>query len=217
MPARARVVDRARVDGRNAALALVRDAREHRLGASLTQAQVARATGISASRLSRIESGDVNALTFPQAAALLAAVGLRLHARAYPAGDPLRDAPQLDLLGRLRPGLHPSLGWRTEVGLPLARDLRAGDAVVSGDGWRLAVEAETRPRDLQALKRRIALKQRDGEMEHVLLLLANTRSNRTLVRTHVDDLIDLFPMPGRRMLDLLRAGLDPGSSGMVLL
>ena len=46
--------------------------------------------------------------------------------------------------------------------MPDRRDLRGWDAVVVAEGWADPVEAETRPTDLQALQRRVALKQRDS-------------------------------------------------------
>lgn len=217
MPARERIVDRGRAEGRAAVGDVLRELKLARLGTSLAQREVAHAVGISRSRYSRIERGDVANLTIVQASMLLAAVGQRLYVRAYPTGRPIRDAAHLALLRRLRSCLHPSLTWRTEVPLPIRGDLRAWDATVAGTGWRIGVEAETRPRDVQALRRRIALKQRDGEMEHVILLLGATRHNRELLRDHAPDLLDGFPMPSARALELLTAGADPGASSIVLL
>ena len=42
----------------------------------------------------------------------------------------------------------------------------------------MAVEAETVLDDLQAIERRIALKQRDGGVDDVILLVAETHRNR---------------------------------------
>jgi hypothetical protein len=151
------------------------------------------------------------------AAELLATIGMDLSARAYPSGGPLRDAAHAALLGRFRASLHPDLSWATEVPLPIAGDLRAWDAVVGGRGWRCGVEAETRPRDIQALERRVALKQRDGDVDHVVLLLLDSRSNRALLREHGDLLQERFPVPGRRALELLGAGRSPGGNTLVLL
>jgi hypothetical protein len=75
--------------------------------------------------------------------------------RLYPAGDAIRDAPQQRLLLRFRLHVHRQLVWRTEVTLPNDADLRAWDAVVGGDGWSIAVEAETSITDVQALERRL--------------------------------------------------------------
>ena len=77
--------------------------------------------------------------------------------RAYPAGDPIRDAGHTRLLDRLRRDLASGLQWRSEVPLPIEGDLRAWDAVIGGPGWRLMVEAETLIDDVQALERRLAL------------------------------------------------------------
>jgi transcriptional regulator with XRE-family HTH domain len=217
MPPREGTVVRARLQARNAVDDLLREVKVGRLEHSLAQKDVARAVGISRSRYSRIEAGDAPGLTIVQASTLLAAVGRRLYIRAYPAGDAIRDAAQIALLGRLHACVHRSLEWRTEVPLPLRGDLRAWDATIGRVDWVIGVEAETRIRDFQAVRRRIALKQRDGQIEHVVLLLANTRRHRELVRDYQDDLGDSFPLPGPRALELLRAGANPGASSIVLL
>ncbi len=54
-------------------------------------------------------------------------------------------------------------------------------------------------------------------MESVILVLAATRTNRLLVRTHGDALAEGFPVPGTRALELLGAGILPGGSSIVLL
>jgi hypothetical protein len=148
---------------------------------------------------------------------MLAAVGLELSARAYPSGGPLRDAAHAALLDRLRLGLHRSLGWATEVPLPLVGDLRAWDALIRGRTSRCGVEAETHPTDLQALERRLALKQRDGAVDMVLLLLLDSRHNRSLLREHADVLQERFPVAGLRARELLAAGASPGGNAIVLL
>jgi hypothetical protein len=96
-------------------------------------------------------------------------------------------------------------------------DLRAWDAVVGAGDWRIAVEAEVRLRDIQAIERRVGLKQRDGSMGVVVLLVANTRHNRTVVRSLGSALAGSFPLPGRRSLELLAAGVNPGTNAVVLL
>ena len=96
-------------------------------------------------------------------------------------------------------------------------NLRAWDAVVSGPTWRIGIEAETRLRDYQALQRRIALKQRDGSMGIVLLLVANTRHNRSAIRLLGQATTSSFPLPGHRALQFLTAGANPEASSLVLL
>lgn len=217
MATRQRPVDVGAARGRAMVADLARDLREARLDRGLSQDAVATAAGLSGARLSRIERGLVATLSIDQASRLLAVVGLELSARAYPAGSPMRDAAHTALLGRLRGRLHGSLRWRTEVPLPIAGDLRAWDAVITGPGWWSGVEAETRPRDMQALLRRVALKARDGGADLVLVVLTDSRHDRDLVRSHRDDLATRFPIVGRRALELLAAGVRPDGSAVVIL
>lgn len=191
--------------------------RSARHQAGLSQLSVAAGIGISRSQYSRIERGRTPDLTIDMAARVFAVLGQTLHVQAFPAGDPLRDAAQLALLERLRASLHRSFRWLTEVPLPIPGDLRAWDATVSSAVVRIGVEGETRLRDLQAVERRVALKQRDGGMDRVILLVANTRHNREVVRLHGEVLSGRFPIPGPRALELLRAGLDPGGNALILL
>jgi hypothetical protein len=137
--------------------------------------------------------------------------------RPYPAGDAINDAAQVALLGRLRARCHPSLVWRTEVPLPLPGDLRAWDATITSDAIRAAVEAETRLRDLQALDRRLALKQRDGGFDHVILLVLGSRANRSIIRAHADTLRTRFPVAGVTALERLETGSDLGGNALIVL
>lgn len=101
--------------------------------------------------------------------------------------------------------------------MPTPGDLRAWDALVSGRNWRCGIEAETHPQDGQALERRIALKQRDSDVDYVILLLLDSRHNRAFVREYADLLCERFPVPGARALELLGAGVAPGGNAVVLL
>jgi hypothetical protein len=96
-------------------------------------------------------------------------------------------------------------------------DRRAWDAVIEGRGWRVAVEAETRLRDVQALSRRIALKQRDDRTDVVILLVADTRHNRHVLRLAALDLAATFPTSGRALMEALSEGRQPSGSAPVLL
>lgn len=172
---------------------------------------------MSRSRESFIERGLASGAGIVQWSRLLSTVGLELSVHAYPTTNPIRDAAHAALLEQLHARLHPRLRWRTEVPMPIAGDLRGWDAMIRGDGWMIAVEAETRPRDLQALERRVALKQRDSGIEDTILLLKDSRNNRALARTYGDALHERFPVPGRRALELLTAGVFPGGSTLILL
>lgn len=217
MTTRQRSFDRATDRARQQFTDFVRELRTARVDRGLSLDDVGRAVGLSPAQVSRIERALVPSVSVLQLARLSSAVGLDLTVRAYPGGEAIRDAAHAALLDRFRAKLHRSLAWRTEVPLPIPGDPRAWDATIRGTGWILGIEAETRPRDLQALERRIALKRRDGGVDRVVLLLGDSRHNRSLLRDHADALLVHFPVPGRRALELLGAGVDPGGSAVVLL
>ncbi len=217
MSARERAVVRADIEGRRVAAGLVAEVRLARLERGLSLRAVGRSVGLSASQVSRIERGDGRSLTFPAAVALLAAVGLRLHVRAYPSAAAIRDAGQLALLARLKSRVSPTLSWRTEVPLAIAGDLRAWDATIAGTDWAVAVEAETRVRDVQALLRRLGLKQRDAGLESVVLLVAESGHNRAVIRDNRALLSASFPTSPRDALRRLALGLHPGGSVLLVL
>ncbi len=154
--------------------------------------------------------------TVQELAAVGAAVGLDVRLRAYSAGDPVRDAGQLRLLERLRSRVDQRLGWGTEVPLPIDGDRRAWDGVIRGAGWSIGVEAETVLYDLQDVERRIALKQRDGSVDHVIMLVADTRRNRRALAA-ASHAFAGFRRDARTVLRALAAGHDPGCSALLVL
>jgi len=196
---------------------------EHRLArvaAGLSIREVAAASGASHQQLLRFERGELDRVSITDVGAWCAVVGLDLAIRAYPAGDPIRDRAQLALLERLRKRIHPSLRWRTEVPLPIDRDLRAWDAEISGrqpQHWRARVEAETRISDGQALERRLTLKLRDDPGGHLILLVSDTRANRAAIRSIRDGLTELVPLSTRELLAAVSSGRDPGASGIAVM
>lgn len=137
--------------------------------------------------------------------------------RAYPDGDPVRDAAQLALLATLRRLLPAVLAWETEVPLHVPGDRRAWDAVISSRGWRVPVDAESRLHDVQACSRRVALKRRDDRCDVVILLVADTRHNRHVLRIAKLDLAAEFPVSGKAALASLGSGERPPGSAIVLL
>src|SRR5436190_10633096 len=208
-------MDRARRRAAEDLRAIGAEIRRARTATGLSVREVESRTGIGYARVSRFERG-MGTLTVPQMYLVAVAVGLDARLRAWPGGDPIRDAGQARLLERLRCELQPSLAWRTEVPLAIPGDLRAWDAVISGSGWRLAVEAETVLIDIQAVERRLALKRRDGGVEHLLLLIADTPRNRRARAAAPASFADLDGR-ARDVLAALRTGRDPETSALLFL
>jgi transcriptional regulator with XRE-family HTH domain len=195
-----------------------------RLNAAVPQREVSAAVGLSRPQYGRIERGLSPEVSLATIAKIAAVLGLEASLRFYPTSDPIRDRAHLELLERLRARCHPSLTWQTEVPFPRSGDLRAWDAIIRGfavppgrGNVRGAVEAETRPVDVQALDRRLALKERDGGAEWLILLLADTRHNRALLAGPGSVMGARFRLEGRRALELLGAGVDPGANAIVML
>ncbi len=191
--------------------------RNSRLNAGLSLRAAARAVGMSPAQFGRIERGELAQPNVEQLCRACAAVGLKLAVRAYPAGEAIRDAGQLALLGRFRIVLPAMTPWRTEVAIQIAGDLRAWDAVFGFPGEECAVEAETRLRDVQALERRIELKQRDSGIDRVILLVGDTAANRRTVGALREALRPRFPLDSRAVLAAVRAGHAPAGGGIVFL
>lgn len=187
-----------------------------RRSSGLSLDDVGDACGVSGSTAARTEAGVTRNPDLRTLAAMAAVVGLELRLRAFPAGDPIRDAGSQRLLARLRARLHRELAWSKEVPLPIDGDLRAWDALIGSAGWQLAVEAETVLDDIQAVERRVALKQRDGQVDHVLLLVADTRRNRRALAS-APAAFPGFSRNARRLLRDLSRGVDPGTSAILLL
>ena len=181
---------------------------------------VGRSSGISPSQVGRIERGKLTTVSVDQLARVGAAVGLDVRVRVYPGPDPVLEAGQVALLGRLRGRLHPDLGFRTEVPLPIPGDQRAWDAIIDrlrGLARHLPVEADTRLVNGQDQLRRVMLKLRDSGFDHVLFLLADTRMNREALAATASTFAVDFPVSPRRALAALATGEHPGGSALVLL
>ena len=203
--------------GRRLIAELGAELRTARLAAGLSLATVAAAADMSQSELSRIERGLAAWLDVLVAARLCAIVGLDLAVRAYPGGEPLRDAAHARLIAAFRTRLGSALRVRSEVPIGDRRDQRAWDQTIADDEGTAAVEFESRLIDAQAMTRRIALKSRDSGIGRVLLVLADTRTNRRAVAAAETALRPLFPLDSATVLRALRAGRLPADGGIVFL
>jgi hypothetical protein len=218
MTGRDRRLDRALAQFRDLNHEVGREIGLARANAGVSQDAAGASVGISGSQFGRIERCELRSVSVEQWCRAAAAVGLRLHVRAYPDGDALRDVPQARLLARFRGRLQAGVQLRTEVPLHGRTDLRAWDAVVDVAGERDAVEAETRIRDGQAMWRRVALKRRDDStISHIFLLVADTPANRRAIAEIRELLRPDLPLDSRSILSALAKGRCPGAGGIVFL
>lgn len=189
-----------------------------RLLAGLSQASVGRMVGWSQPEVSRFEHllrrDSISVVEVSQMAAVL---GLDLSAGLHPVGEPLRDKGHQVLIGRFTELLN--AGWRVarEVPLPNPGDPRAWDLVLRLEGCVVGVEAETRVRDIQALARRLHVRQRDGGTSVVLLVLAESVHNRQVLSELLVALGPEFAGAPRATLRSLRDGRPVAGSGVLLL
>jgi transcriptional regulator with XRE-family HTH domain len=191
--------------------------RSARLGLGISIAAAAAAVGLSHSVFARIERGESTGVTVEQLCLACAAAGLRFSGNAYPDAPGVRDAGHTKLLQRFRDQLPPGTPWRTEVGVPIAGDLRAWDATAELMRRIIAIEAEMRVVNAQAVDRRVSLKRRDSGIEIVILLVADTKGNRATLAADREALRANFPLDSRQILAAIRSGRPPASSGVLLL
>lgn len=203
--------------GRRLELALGAELNVARRAHGLSQSSVARVAGVQQTRVSRIERGEASRASLAEVNAVAEAVGLRLVVRCYPIGNALRDYAQVALLQELRVRLDSTWRSRTEVPMPIAGDLRAADALITGNGCTIVVEAWTRLTDLQAQTRAAQLKRQAFGNARLLILLADTWHNRAAMREAAGSIRADFPLGTRGMLAALASGRNPGADGIAIL
>jgi transcriptional regulator with XRE-family HTH domain len=196
------------------------EARQTRLREGLTLDHVAAMVGVSRATIQRIEAGEGRRTAPETLARHCAALGLRASIKAFPIGPPLRDAPQLSLIARMRTRIEPGgWAWQYEVGMRILGDRRALDAVITRHAppRRCGLEFFARFHDCQSQLRDVNLKQRDAGVDRLIVVVRDTNANRRALRGAAVVLREAFPLGTRRVLSALRAGRDPGANGLVLL
>jgi transcriptional regulator with XRE-family HTH domain len=191
--------------------------RNARLERGLRQTDVARSVHTSGSHVSRLERGEIGAVAIADLLRHGAVLGLRLRARFYPVGGGLRDEGQLALLRQLRARIGEAFHWQLEAPLNIPGDLRAFDALLTNRRATIAVEGITRLHDAQAQLRAVSLKQRDGRVDRLVLVVKASHANRRALSTAKDLLATTFPLGTKATLAALSAGEDPGQNGLILL
>jgi transcriptional regulator with XRE-family HTH domain len=210
-------LNRGRRRGRDLSAALLNDIRAARTAANVSVRHIARALGWSHSRYARFESGQLESVEVRDVAEAGAVLGLELSARLYPVGDPIRDAGQQKLRGRLRALIAPAFRVVNEVLLPNPGDRRSWDVLLRLGAQLVGVELETRVRDVQRLVRQLRERERDGGVDHLLLVLSDSAHNRHLLPQLMEALGPGFATPPRSLLRALRTGQALPGSGVILI
>jgi transcriptional regulator with XRE-family HTH domain len=209
MPSVQRRADVGLADARRLARRIGSELRDTRLSAGLSLATVARAAGMSAAQLGRIERAELEAPDLVQICRAARALG---HIAS------VSDAAHLALLQRFEGRLGHPLRLVREVPLPIEGDRRAWDGMVLGAATSIFTEAETHIHDAQALERGIGLKLRDDPRSSTVLLIASrTRHNRRVIDEHRESLRGLFPLDGGAILRAISTGRVPNAGGILLL
>lgn len=217
MPSRYRRIDQGNQHADKTLRRLGDELRIARLGAGLSLREIARQSGCSRSQLSRIERGQAATVSLRSLDVLFATLGMELSSRPFPHGSPLRDEAHARLLSRFRARLPSQIRLRTEVPLSGDRERRAWDGELALGRATCKLEAETVLHDLQALDRRVARKMRDDDVEHVLLLVADTRRNRRVLAEFRALISERYPLSTREIMACLARGRLPQGGGCAVL
>jgi len=218
MATRDRPSDIGAADARRLGGAAGKEIRDARRSAGVSQRVLAERAAVSRTQLGCLERGDLKDPSLGLICQVARAAGFNASLKLYPDGARLRDGGQLRVLDRFDRVVAPPLRIAREVHLPIADDLRAWDERLTDGRNTASVECEVHLHDIQAVERRIALKQRDDPSAGVvILLLADSAHNRRVLAEHREALRAQFPLDGGAILRALRGGRIPRAGGILLL
>lgn len=195
---------------------VVGELRAERQTANVSQRTVANALEWQQSELNRLERFAVPNVALVRLVEIASVLGLDVSVRLHRVGDPLRDRASQALIGRFLTLVASSYRVTREALLPSGGQ-RSWDLLLRLGALLVGVEAVTRVRDVQALVRHIRLRERDGGVDHVLLVLSDSVHNRALVGQLIEALGPRFATPPRDIRTALRQGRPVPGSGVVLM
>lgn len=209
-----------RVDGRRVtrelAASIGREVMLARTNLGLTPTSAARLAGVAPRTQRRVEGGD-STVGVGTMCRVAAAVGLKVWARAFPAGTPsLRDTGQLTIARHLMGLASPSLRIAIEHGMGNGRAI---DLVAFGPTEIVAVEIERLLVDFQAQYRSADAKRAELASAHsrpvrLVLVVEDTRHNRSAAAAHALIIRATLPAGTRDVWRGLREGKELGRDGM---
>jgi transcriptional regulator with XRE-family HTH domain len=196
---------------------LISELRAARQAAGMSQRALAEQLDWSQSEVNRLEQLRFMDVAFRRLAEIGSVLGLELGAGFRPVGDALRDKGHQAVIRRfLAIVATPPYVFAREVLLPGLGDRRSWDVLLRVGQQLVGVEVETRARDMQALVRRTRERERDGGVDEVLVVLANTVYNRAVAGQLREALGPRFATSPRSIQAALRAGRPVPGSGVIL-
>jgi len=195
---------------------LVSELRQERQTANLSQRTVAAELGWQQSALNRLERFGFQNVPLVRLVEIASVLGLDVSVRLHRMGDPIHDNASQALVSRFIRVVSSSYRVTREALLPSGGQ-RSWDVLLRLGAVLVGVESVTRVRDMQALVRLIRLRERDGGVDHVLLVLSNSAHNRAMLGQLLDALGPRFRTQPRSILDAQRDGLPVPGSGVLLM
>lgn len=213
-------VGRGRRRGQMLTRRVISDLREARLVAGLSQSALAREVGLDPSTMWRLEADLLPDTSVVRLSEIASVLGYEVSLGLHPIGDPVRDKGQLACGRRLDAVL--SERWRVtdETLLPGAGEQRSWDKLLrltdATPRYLVGTDIESRVWDVQAIVRRTRARERDGQVDHILIVLADTAHNRRIIDELRASLGPDYATSARRLVRALRVGMRLAGSGVVL-
>ena len=220
MPRQTRL-ERGRRRGEVLVARMLREMRDVRVAAGLTHDEIAKVIGVARSNVTRLEAGKTSDVGIVRLSEMASVLGYEISVGLHPIGDPVRDKGQLACGRRFEALL--SDRWRVtdETLLPGAGERRAWDKLLrlinATPPYVVGVDIESRAWDVQAIVRRTRGRERDGHVDAILLVLADTAHNRRIVDELRSALGPEYATSPRSLMAGLRKGGRLTGCGLILI
>jgi hypothetical protein len=175
---------------------------------------------VDRSIITRLEHAAFDDLGIVRLSEIASVLGYEVSVGLHPIGDPLRDKGQLACGRRFEAMLHDRWRVTDETLLPGAGEQRAWDKLLrlvdATPRYLVGVDIESRIWDVQAIVRRTRQRERDGQVDHILIVLADTAHNRRVAGELRNGLGADYQAGARSLLAGLRRGERLVGPGVVL-
>jgi ribosome-binding protein aMBF1 (putative translation factor) len=210
-------VQRGRRHGDQVLTRVIGELRTARELAGVSQRTLANELAWSQSEVNRLEPFRFHSVSFTRLCEISAVLGLELSASLHPAGDAVRDRGHQKVRVRVvRLVADPPYVFTHEAAFPAMGDLRSWDLLLSLDDFLVGIEIESRVRDIQACVRRVRAREREGGVDAIVLVLADTAHNRRIVGELREALGPRFATDPRAIVRALGSGRRLPGSGVIL-